>query len=150
MATVAPEKPRSRAWEHRDIIALALIGVALTLVIIENNRISRDKASIRQLQAQALGECHRVQTLREHVNDSSEAVYNLLATSVEAGEVTNLAQPNSRLRLIAHHFYLEARRELAGINYLPPTDCGEAIRHPFVYRPPAPIPWVALLRGTAY
>jgi len=146
MATVAPEKPRSRAWEHRDIIALALIGVALTLVIIENNRISRTKASISALQAQALGECHRVQVLREHVNDNSEAIYNLLAQSVAAGEVVSLAQTNRRLKAIVRRFYATARRELSGITYLPPTDCGEAIRHPFVYRPPAPIPWVALRR----
>lgn len=128
--------PRPLAAAILALVMLASAGVVVAITAAE-----RSLTDQRQIHAAALGECQRVQLLRDRVNANSGELYaigTILTTVVaEPSLILRLSPEDREARVAAVNTLLD---DLKTLRYDPPTDCPAAVSDPR-YKPPAVRPF---------
>jgi hypothetical protein len=141
-------------WARRVLI---LFSIQLVILLVQGvvvykqvddaedkNARARAAAIARQdklRDAASLGQCRRVNVLRQQLNVTEAAVYMTLD---QASNSPNL-KSTPEGRAIAKRYKTFAR----AVTYTPPTDCKAAVENPLKYQAPDPVPFYKLSESFA-
>jgi len=130
------------------VVAIVLVAAVAFSVgsLVLAKRVSDNTDQIKRqtatAQNAALGQCQRVQELRDDVNANSKVTYEslvLLADIVgEPSLVTQLDPKDKAARVAGVKELQKLSRQLVSIAS---TDCQEAVKHPLTYKAPPPVPF---------
>lgn len=128
-------------------VALSVAIVLTTLSVIALSNTRRIAHQQQRRTESALGECQRVQILRDNLNSFEGTVYVFVDAAYKA-RLASYRASHLHVDLAAARAYRVLR---ASVQYIPPTDCGAAVGAPLTYEPPSPIPYPdAILRGDVH
>lgn len=131
------------------VLSVAVLRTARTA----NRNTERIEGDQARLNVAIRGSCSRLQRARDDVNlnwwnDRLNSLQSARDSAAVAAILGRFGAQNPLLLRLATPFEESAaafRQRAASAQYLPPTDCDEAVRHPGSYRSPSAVPFALVL-----